>query len=209
MGDGRCSHCRDSAPEFERAVSFGEYGDALRGLIRLLKYEQVSPVAGPLGGMLARAMMELMPMGQGNKPVLIPVPLHKSRRHARGFNQSELIAQAAARRLPQKLEVLRGVLIRQRDTASQVGLSREERIKNVRDAFRVTDSGRVQGRDVLLVDDVMTTGTTLSECARVLKQAGAKRVLAATVARAFDSASQAAANPGEEEGIGASCSASI
>lgn len=209
MGDGRCPHCRDSAPEFERAVSFGEYEEGLRGLIRLLKYEQVTPVAGPLGGMLARAMVELMPMGQGHMPVLVPVPLHKSRRHARGFNQSELIAQAAVRRLPQKLEILRGVLLRQRDTASQVGLSREERMKNVHNAFCVTNSGRVRGRDILLVDDVMTTGTTLSECARVLKQAGAKRVWAATVARAFDSASQAAADPGEKEAIEVAASTSV
>ncbi|MGA8874521.1 MAG: ComF family protein [Candidatus Korobacteraceae bacterium] len=200
MGDGRCSNCRDSAPEFDRALSFGEYEAGLRALIHLLKYERVTPVAAPLGEMLARAVTEVIGSCDAH-PVLIPVPLHKSRRRSRGFNQSELIAHAAVRHLPQTLEVLDGALIRHRDTVSQVGLSREERIENMRDAFRVAQPSRINGRDIVLVDDVMTTGTTLSECARVLKQAGAERVWAATVARAFDSASQMAADPGEEEAI--------
>jgi predicted amidophosphoribosyltransferase len=91
-------------------------------------------------------------------------------------------------------------LIRRRETVSQVGLSREERIANVRDAFRVKAARRVEGRTVIVVDDVMTTGTTLSECARVLKLAGAERVWAATVARAFQGADlREAADVGEEE----------
>jgi len=209
MGDGRCSHCRDCAPEFERAISFAEYEGGLRGLIHLLKYESVTPAAGPLGGMLAQAIGELLPGCRSSMPLLIPVPLHKSRTSARGFNQSELIARAAAKRLPGRLEVVCGALVRQRDTVSQVGLSREERIANVRDAFRVTGPRRVRGRDIILVDDVMTTGTTLSECARVLKQAGAERVWAATVARAFDSASAAAADPQEEEAVEVAVTTSV
>lgn len=199
MGAGLCSSCRDSAPDFDRALSFGEYEGGLRGLIHLLKYERVTPVSAPLGRMLAHAIGELVD-GKA-APLVVPVPLHKTRRRSRGFNQSVLIAHAAVRQLPQRLEVLNGALVRQRDTISQVGLSREERIENVRDAFRVAQPSRVNGRDILLVDDVMTTGTTLSECARVLKQAGAKRVWAATVARAFESASQTAADPGEQEAI--------
>jgi len=200
MGDGRCWTCRDSAPEFDRALSFGEYLAGLRGLIHLLKYEGVTPVAAPLGRMLARTMTELAGSADA-APLVIPVPLHKSRRRSRGFNQAELLARAAVRHLPLKLEVLNGALVRQRDTVSQVGLSREERIQNVRDAFRVAQPSRVKGRDILLVDDVMTTGTTLSECARVLKRAGAQRVWAATVARAFEGASPTAADPREQEDI--------
>jgi len=206
MGDGRCVNCRDAAPEFDRALSFGEYEGGLRGLIHLLKYERIAPVAAPLGGMLARSIAELL---SGTAPLIVPVPLHKSRRHARGFNQSELIARAAVRSLPQRLEVLEGALIRQRDTISQVGLSREERIQNVRDAFRVAQPSRVKGRDILLVDDVMTTGTTLSECARLLKEAGAERVWAATVARAFDGAGLPAAGDPEEEAIEVAATTSV
>ncbi len=202
-GDGRCTNCRDFEPEFERAVSFGEYEGGLRGLIHLLKYESVTPVAGPLGSMLAQAIQELHAGRESVRPLLIPVPLHNSRRRSRGFNQAELIAHAAAKRMSPRLEVASGILLRQRDTISQVGLSREERIENVRDAFRVSDRATLyQGRTLIVVDDVMTTGTTLSECARVLKQAGAERVWAVTVARAFQgAASGETADRGEQEAI--------
>ncbi len=202
MGDGRCQNCRDHEPEFARAVSFGEYEGGLRSLVHLLKYESVLPVSSVLGGMLASAIMELFPGCGGAVPLIVPVPLHKSKRSERGFNQAELIARAAAKRLPPLVEVATGVLVRQRATISQVGLSREQRIANMSDAFRVRDRGRVEGRTVIVVDDVMTTGTTLSECARVLKQAGAERVWAATVARAFQAApTRQAANQGDEEEI--------
>jgi len=211
MGDGLCVNCRECRPDFERAVCFGEYRDGLRALIHLLKYEGVTPAGGPLGRMLAEAISELLPqeavpqvrpslgltwahvsppwrtnMGhQSGKLLLVPVPLHSCRRRSRGFNQAELIARAALKRLPHELEFAPGMLVRGRETISQVGLSREERIENMRGAFRVSDRSRVKGRNVIVVDDVMTTGTTLSECARVLKQAGAEKVWAATVARAF------------------------
>jgi ComF family protein len=190
VGDGRCCGCRDFEPEFDRAMSFGEYDGGLSGLIHLLKYEGVLPVASVLGGMLADTIEELLPSCGESVPVRIPVPLHKSKRSDRGFNQAELIARAAIKRLPKSLDLATGVLVRQRATISQVGLTREERIENMRGAFRVADRRRVRGATVILVDDVMTTGTTLSECARVLKKAGAQRVLAATVARAFQGASQ-------------------
>lgn len=202
MGDGRRQNCRDCEPEFARAVSFGEYEGGLRGLVHLLKYESVLPVAPVLGGMLASAIAELLPGCGDAPPLIVPVPLHKSKRSERGFNQAELIAHAAVKRLPQPIEVATEVLVRQRATISQVGLSREQRIANVSDAFRVRDRRRVEGRTVIVVDDVMTTGTTLSECARMLKQAGAERVWAATVARAFQAAATLkAANHGDEEEI--------
>ena len=189
VGDGRCRGCRDFEPEFDRALSFGEYEGGLRGLVHLLKYEFVVPVASVLGGMIAGTIEELLPSCGEAVPLLIAVPLHKSKRSNRGFNQAELIARAAVRRLPKRVQLVTGVLVRQRATISQVGLTREQRIENMRDAFRVRDRRQVRGATVILVDDVMTTGTTLSECARVLKKAGAQRVFAATVARAFQGAS--------------------
>jgi ComF family protein len=183
MGDGRCQGCRDFEPEFDRAVSFGEYAGALRGLIHLLKYEKVLPAATVLGGMLAEAIVQLEGGAEGSSPLVVPVPLHAGKRRERGFNQAELIVRAAVERLAQDIEIASGLLKRQRPTHSQVGLTREERVANMHDAFRVTDPRRVKGRTVIVVDDVMTTGTTVSECARVLKKAGAERVWAATVAR--------------------------
>jgi ComF family protein len=209
MGDGLCVNCRESRPQFERAVSFGEYKDGLRGLIHLLKYEAITPAQMPLGQMLADAISELLP-AVGDEPLLlIPVPLHRGRRSSRGFNQAELIARAALKRLSQPVEFA-DLLIRQRETISQVGLSREERIKNMQGAFRVSDRARVKGRNIVVVDDVMTTGTTLSECARVLKKAGANKVWAATVARAFHGADlPEAADDGQEEDVEAAVLASV
>ena len=100
------------------------------------------------------------------------VSLHASKRGERGFNQAELIVRAARKRLPAQFEIADGLLKRQRPTHSRVGLSREERIANMRGAFRVIDPQRVKGATVIIVDDVMTTGPTVSECARVLESRG-------------------------------------
>lgn len=202
MGDGCCQGCRDFAPEFARAVSYGEYDAGLRDLIHLLKYEAVLPVAPVLGTMLASSIAELLPAWGDESPIMVPVPLHKSKLGERGFNQAEAIARAALKHLPGKLELATAVLVRQRATVSQVGLTRELRIQNMRDAFRVTAPHLLRGRNVVLVDDVMTTGTTLSECARVLKKAGAEKVWAATVARTLQSAAlRQAAYQGDEEEV--------
>lgn len=200
IGDGQCPVCRDDPPEFERAVAFGEYEFGLRDLIHLLKYDAVLPAASALGVYLAEAIREVLPSCRGVRPLVVPVPLHISKRRARGFNQANMIARRAAKRLPGNVEVASNVLERQRPTRSQVGLDREERIANLRGAFRVIAPEAVKGRTVIVVDDVMTTGATVSECARVLKQAGAERVLAATVARALKVAvTPEFANRGEEE----------
>ncbi len=176
-------NCRTSQPHFDRALSYGYYSGNLRGLIHLLKYDSVLPAASVLGQFLASAVEELICGRLALYPIVVPVPLHRTRHRSRGFNQAELIARHAAKRLG--LEVSTAVLIRRRDTVSQVGLSREERIANMSDAFRVPHKDAVKDRTIVLVDDVMTTGATLSECARALKKAGAKQVLAATVARAM------------------------
>jgi ComF family protein len=116
---------------------------------------------------------------------VVPVALHVRKRAQRGFNQSELIASAALKQLarPERFQELTDVLLRRRETGSQIGLTRHQRRENLRGAFAVANPERLANRDVLLVDDVFTTGTTASECARVLRRAGAKRVWVATVAR--------------------------
>jgi len=116
---------------------------------------------------------------------VIPVPLHARKRAQRGFNQSELITRSALKQIarPERFQELTNVLLRHRETGSQIGLTRHQRRENLRGAFAVTDTERISGRDVLLVDDVFTTGTTASECARVMRRAGAKHVWVATVAR--------------------------
>jgi ComF family protein len=176
-----CGACQEERPQFARATAFGAYDGELRELIHLLKYEQVLPAAGVLGGMLADAIRKLE---VGTPVSMVPVPLHSSKRRQRRFNQADLIARDALKKLAQNdFEFAGKVLVRVKPTVSQIGLTRPQRRENMRGAFRVVHPNRVKGRSILLVDDVLTTGTTASECARVLRKAGAGQVWVATAAR--------------------------
>lgn len=175
-----CDACQELRPLFDKAVAYSAYDGELRELVHLLKYEQVLPAANALGEMLAAAIVKL----ELADPVLVvPVPLHSSKNRQRGFNQAEMIARAALKRMPESFALESKVLTRVRPTVSQIGLTRPQRRENMRGAFKVVHPNKVSGRSVLLVDDVLTTGTTASECARVLRKAGAEKVWVATVAR--------------------------
>jgi ComF family protein len=176
-----CGACQEERPQFARATAFGAYDGELRELIHLLKYEQVLPAAGVLGGMLADAIRKLE---VGTSVSMVPVPLHSSKRRQRRFNQADLIARDALKKLAHDhFEFAGKVLVRVKPTVSQIGLTRPQRRENMRGAFRVVHPDRVKGRSILLMDDVLTTGTTASECARVLRKAGAGQVWVATAAR--------------------------
>jgi ComF family protein len=181
----RCLLCQRADPPFERAVAYGSYESGLRDLIHLLKFQQVRPAAAVLGRMLAETIANLEPVIPSGKIAVVPVPLHKNKQAQRGFNQAEMIARATLKQLcrPRRFDLLTGVLLRRRETGSQIGLTRHQRRENLRGAFTVSDPTRILHRDILLVDDVFTTGTTASECARVLHRAGAAHVWVATVAR--------------------------
>ena len=190
-GETRCGLCRRLQSPFVKAFAYGSYDGGLRELIHLLKYEQVRPAAVVLGRMLAEAVAGLESCWSQQRPVMVvPVPLHARKLRQRGFNQSELIARAAIQRDASRfgagsghLELRLRVLERRRETQSQTGLTRHQRRENIRGSFAVARPEEIAGRDILLVDDVFTTGTTVSECARVLRRAGASRVWVATVAR--------------------------
>ena len=180
-----CPECAFEAPPFDRAAAYGAYTNGLRELIHLLKYEQLRPAAKVLGRMLAEAVGTLELSGD---VTVIPVPLHASKLRQRGFNQSELIAIESLRHLSKhpdaKFAMEIAAMKRRRDTPSQVGMTREARAENLRGAFAITSRALVRDKQVLLIDDVLTTGATVSECTRVLRRAGAQRVWVATVARA-------------------------
>lgn len=177
-----CGLCRRIAPQFRRAAAFGSYDGELRELVHLFKYNAVKPAGRLLATLLRRTIAELqLPADL----VLIPVPLWPGKRQARGFNQAEAIARAfCSLQASSSIQLETSSLVRTRETASQTGLTRKQRRANVRGAFAVTKAEKVRGRSILLIDDVMTTGTTVNECARVLLRAGAKEVFVATVARA-------------------------
>jgi ComF family protein len=145
--------------------------------------------------MLSEVIAELEPLFGDPGLVVIPVPLYPVKQRQRGFNQSETIAHVALKLSSRKgfRHGLRAdILVRARETKSQIGLTRHQRRENLRGAFRVAKPEAVSGREILLVDDVFTTGTTASECARVLRRAGATRVWVATVARTLKADAQSA-----------------
>ena len=179
----RCGMCRRAAPPFQQAVAYGPYEGGLRDLVHLLKYQRIQPVASLLGGFLSQTLTRV----ELPEPLLVvPVPLFKGKRRVRGFNQAEAIAKAfVSCRAATSIQLDTASLVRVRETASQTGLTRHQRRANVRGAFAVARPEHIQARSILLVDDVMTTGTTASECTRVLLRAGARQVFVATVARAI------------------------
>ncbi len=192
-----CEMCRTEAPSYAAASAYGSYDTQLRDLIHLLKYDKVLPAAGVLGEKLAAAIRRMQgqwteqTLFEGPPLLLIPVPLHSSKSRERGFNQAELIARTALKHaVGQRFELNTHLLKRRRITESQIGLTQNQRRENLRGAFVVTNPEIVLGREVLLVDDVLTTGTTASECARVLRRAGAKKVWVATVARTLKKSGQ-------------------
>lgn len=180
-----CGLCRRMKPAYDKAAAYGSYEGGLRDLIHLLKYQQVRPAASVLGRMLAEVIEHLSVAFEGARPLVVPVPLHERKLQERGFNQSELIARAALKLRPANLDLKlhAGVVVRSRATQSQTGLSSHQRRANIRGAFVIAQPEQVSGRQVVLIDDVFTTGTTVSECARLLRRAGATRVWVATAAR--------------------------
>ncbi len=183
-----CRTCRLAAPPFLRAVAYGPYTGRMREAIHALKYQKLHPASRRLGHMLAQAIAELHGEAPGEL-LVVPVPLHRSKRRQRGFNQTKLLAEAAICALRQSHRAWRfalasGALVRQRATGSQAGLTPRQRRLNVRNAFCVPDPATVAGRHVLLVDDILTTGATVRSASRALVAAGAASVRVATLARA-------------------------
>ena len=174
-GKGAALDWRLEEAAIERFYALGEYRGPLRKALVKLKYGNgrylapalASGLAGRLGG------------GEFGEAVLVPVPLHKKRERERGYNQSKLIARELARELG--VVVLERVLQRVKHTRPQVGLTAVKRRENVRGAFRA-DTEEMGGRDVVIVDDVATTGATVMACAQACRKAGARRLRIAVVA---------------------------
>jgi ComF family protein len=189
LGVTECSFCRLAPPDFARAVAFAPYDSELRELLHLLKFEGRRSLAEQvLGRWLAAAILKLRDQA-ANELVVIPVPLFASRQRQRGFNQAALLATSALRSLKKlapdwKLSQAPKVLVRVKDTHSLFTLAPHQRRAGLRGAFKVADATVIAGREVLLLDDIMTTGATARECARTLIRAGAEKVWVATVARA-------------------------
>jgi ComF family protein len=163
-----CGVCLARPPRIARTRAAVAYDELSRSLAIRLKYGRKVAVARTM----ARYMAPLV--GEGGNRVLVPVPLHRTRLWRRGFNQSALMARELARRLNIAADPF--ALERTRRTPPLKGMSSLQRRKTVAGAFRVRDRSAVEGKTVILVDDVLTTGSTAEACARALKRAGAARV---------------------------------
>jgi ComF family protein len=174
--DTLCGACLASPPAFAAVHAAGLFGGPLADAVHQLKYGDRPAVARPLGAWLAGRVA--LPAGAA----IVSVPLGRARRIERGYDQAALLADELAAAAGRSGDRLPGVLIRIRETPPQVGRGRAERSRNVRGAFWA--SGAVEGREVALVDDVVTTGATADAASRALLEAGAIRVTIVALARA-------------------------
>jgi ComF family protein len=172
----RCAPCRLAPPVYSQARAWYAYEPPLQEAIQLFKYHGKVALADFLGALAGDRVLTLPPAD-----VVMPVPLHASRLRLRGFNQALLLADRMNRRL--RLPVSYDNLVRVRLTQPQTELSRKARMKNLRRAFAVQRPDEIEGQRVLLVDDVITTGTTVNECAKALRKAGAAEVYVCALAR--------------------------
>ena len=176
---GGCPRCRGRNYHFQEALSLGVYRGELREAILRMKHPAQEPLAMAMGRLLAARVRTWL----ADRPpdVLIPIPMHWTRRWVRGCNCAELLAESLSKRLGAPWT---GRLLRFRRKVKKQGtLLPAERLSNMRGAMQVRAGRDITGARVLLVDDVMTTGATASEAARVLRRAGAERVFVAVVAR--------------------------
>lgn len=174
---GVCKACLDSRPRFRSLRAWAIFEEPLQSALHKLKYRRDMS----MGDAIAADMLSFVQRLNWNVELVVPVPLGKQRIRERGYNQVAMIAKPLAMGLG--LQYSANMLSRRKETRSQVGLSREERRTNVQGAF-LAETG-VKGKVVLIMDDVSTTGSTLSSGADALYAAGAKDVYALTVARAL------------------------
>jgi ComF family protein len=172
--EGRCRVCSVALGAATMARAVGAFDGALAEVVHALKYARRPSVAPPLARLMRSAGQEIL----ADVDLVVPVPLHRRRERERGFNQAEALARGLG---PPVVAALR----RDRHTAPQVGLSGDSRRDNLRGAFALAaDAGRLRGRVVALVDDVLTTGATVTACADVLALVEPRAIVALTAARA-------------------------
>lgn len=176
-----CLKCLQEKPPFSIHRSSGKYSGKLKDIILLYKYKNFR--------ILGKGLAQFVLFVLGNEESLwwdvdfvVAVPLHPKRKRHRGFNQAEIIAKELAGL--KKIEFLDRILVKTKNVPPQTLIEAENRDKNVKDAFKIERKEKINGKVVLLVDDVFTTGATLRECSSVLNQAGTKEVRAITVAQA-------------------------
>lgn len=180
-----CAFCKKDNPVGQLIIAVELSDPLVDKILKTYKYKFIHSMAAPLSVAAKKCVKKLLSKGFSlfeDNPILIPVPLHQKRLNWRGFNQAELLARNMSNAY--HMSYSGDALMRVADPKHQADIkTREERLNNVRDNFAVIDAETVRGRTIILVDDICTTGATLNECARVLKESGAKRVIGFVIAR--------------------------
>lgn len=159
-------------------ICVGRYNNSLKNSIKKFKFGNKPSYFRAFGTLLSLKVKNTENLDKID--IVIPVPLHKSRRKQRGYNQAELIAVYTAKQLGVRLES--SILIKTMETQTQSLLSKTDRLTNLEEAFSVRFPKQVAGKNILLVDDIITTGSTVNQCSKALKAAGAHRVIAGVIA---------------------------
>lgn len=178
IGDGSvCLECKKYDRVFDKGYCVCEYSGRMQE--KILKFKNNN--GKYLGAAFSQLMFDKYKQLDYDPDIIIPIPIHENRRKERGFNQSEILAEKI-HEYTNKVD--NSILIRKKDTPHQVGLNRENRIVNLDNAFSLNKNKSVKGKNILIIDDIFTTGTTIDECAKFLKSKGANNVFYLCLARA-------------------------
>ena len=175
-----CRNCQENDYHFDRARSVFRFNKIIKSLIHDLKYNEMKKVASFLGEMSVNFLQKFQPFEQVD--LIVPIPLHRVKKRSRGYNQSQLLSLEIAGRMNwlHKPDLIK----RSRFTETQTKLGKTEREKNVREAFVLNSKHRLAGSNILIIDDVFTTGSTVNSVSALLKQNGAAKIYVLTIARA-------------------------
>lgn len=175
-----CYECKSQKPPFAMARAAGSYEANLRSAIQLLKFKNRKSLAPVLGNLILQMIKQTPAFNQCE--IILPVPMSRGRLRERGYNQAELLASEVSRGLG--IPMLTNVVAKNMETSPQMGLTREQRRQNLIGAFHVIDPSKIKGKTILIIDDVYTTGSTVSIIAETLKAHGAGKIYVATLANA-------------------------
>ncbi len=176
----RCGRCRISPPPFDRTLFSLRYTGKTRNLIHQFKFRGKAGLSIMISGLISARILRELELKKYD--LIMPIPLHFIRLLARGYNQSYLLARDIARSF--NMPVNSSALVKRLNTPPQSSLSKAKRLKSIENAFTVKDPEDIEGKNILLIDDLMTTGSTLIEASKTLKKYGAKSIACAVAARA-------------------------
>lgn len=175
-----CSSCRSERPHYDRGFALVEYDESTKSIFHQIKFEKKPWLFEIYQELLKNSLPSL---GFGDYEMIVPVPLDGGRERKRGFNQALIVAKMIKQTQPADDLPIRKLIKKTKKTVPQSQLRRNQRLNNLNGAFRLDGSESISGSNILLIDDIFTTGSTVNECARILKEHGAQRVDFFTIAR--------------------------